>query len=47
MSHRRQPAAGRAALLVFRTARMGLLLGSIPALPALAVYLCFAGTPAP
>ncbi|MFE2445193.1 hypothetical protein ACFXDF_24630 [Streptomyces sp. NPDC059426] len=47
MSHRRQPAAGRAALLVFRAARMGLPLCAVPVLLVLAVYLCFASTPAP
>ncbi|MGO4747688.1 hypothetical protein AB4212_03450 [Streptomyces sp. 2MCAF27] len=47
MRHRRQPPAARAALLAFRAARMGLLLGSIPALLVLAVHLCIAGTPGP
>ncbi|MER7793853.1 hypothetical protein [Streptomyces sp. NPDC097640] len=47
MRHRRQPPAARAALLAFRAGRMGLLLGSIPALLVLAAYLCIAGTPSP
>lgn len=45
MRHRRQAPAERAALFVFRAARMGLLLAVIPASVALAVYLCIAGDP--
>ncbi|MCQ8194807.1 hypothetical protein [Streptomyces rugosispiralis] len=47
MRHRRQPVAVWAGLLVFRAARRVLLLCVLPALLVLAVYLCFAGTPAP
>ncbi|CDR05899.1 predicted protein [Streptomyces iranensis] len=37
----------RAGLLVFRAARMGLLLVALTALPVPAVWLCFASNPAP
>ncbi|WP_199830956.1 hypothetical protein [Streptomyces sp. NBRC 110028] len=47
MKHRRQGRAEQVALLGFRAARMGLLLSSAAALPALVVYLCAAGDPAP
>ncbi|MFJ1994125.1 hypothetical protein [Streptomyces asiaticus] len=47
MRHRRKPLALRAGLLVFRAARLSLLLCSIPALLVLAVWLCLASTPAP
>ncbi|WP_262703803.1 MULTISPECIES: hypothetical protein [Streptomyces] len=47
MRHRRRPLAVRAGLLAYRAARMGLLLCVVPALLVLAVWLCFASTPAP
>ncbi|WP_166483698.1 MULTISPECIES: hypothetical protein [Streptomyces] len=47
MRHRRHSPAARAALFVFRVARRGVLLAVLPALLVLAVYLCFASTPAP
>lgn len=45
--HRRQAPAERAALFVLRVARRGVLLPALPTLLALAIYLCFASTPAP
>ncbi|MBU3866685.1 hypothetical protein KN815_22225 [Streptomyces sp. 4503] len=45
MRHRRQTPALRAALLAFRAAHLGLLLGAIPASVVLAVYLCVAADP--
>ncbi|MBI0317450.1 MULTISPECIES: hypothetical protein [Streptomyces violaceusniger group] len=47
MTHRRPSLAMRAGLLVFRAARLGLLLAAVPTLLVLAVYLCFASTPDP
>ncbi|MEE4598203.1 hypothetical protein V2J94_41280 [Streptomyces sp. DSM 41524] len=47
MRHRRHSTAVRAGLLVFRAARIALLLSAIPLLSALVVYLCIAGAPAP
>lgn len=47
MTHRRHSIAGRAGLLAFRAARMGLLLAAVPALLILVVWLCLASTPAP
>jgi len=47
VSHRRQGPAVRVGLLVFRAARMGVLLAVVPALVVLVVWLCFAGDPAP
>ncbi|MBI0297644.1 hypothetical protein JBE04_25070 [Streptomyces sp. PRKS01-29] len=47
MRHRRHSSAVRAGLLVFRAARMGLLLAAVPALLVLAVYLCLISTPVP
>ncbi|MCQ6250933.1 hypothetical protein [Streptomyces malaysiensis] len=47
MKHHRHPLAMRAGLLVFRAARMGLLLAAVPALLALVVWLCLVSTPAP
>ncbi|MER8160205.1 hypothetical protein [Streptomyces sp. NPDC094472] len=46
MRHR-CPAAERAALFAFRTARRGLLLAAVPALLVLVVWLCLISTPAP
>ncbi|MCG0289847.1 hypothetical protein [Streptomyces sp. PSAA01] len=47
MSRRQHPSAERAALSVFRAAHPGPLLSALPALLALAVHLCIAGTPDP
>ncbi|MGV9854370.1 hypothetical protein ACWDWU_37280 [Streptomyces sp. NPDC003442] len=47
MRHRRKPPAVRAGLFVFRVARRGVLLAVLPALLVLALWLCFASTPAP
>ncbi|MFI0772299.1 hypothetical protein ACH4TQ_46650 [Streptomyces sp. NPDC021218] len=47
MRHHRHSSAAQAGLLVFRAARLGLLLTVIPALLVLAVWLCFASTPDP
>ncbi|WJD99789.1 hypothetical protein [Streptomyces antimycoticus] len=47
MRHRRHSSVAQAGLLVFRAARLGLLLTAIPALLVLAAYLCLASTPDP
>ncbi|MFD0447255.1 MULTISPECIES: hypothetical protein [Streptomyces] len=46
MRRRRHSPAARAGLLAFRAAHMGLLLTVVPALLVLAVWICFASSPA-